>query len=471
MQTKYSFGLESVEEMPKWCDDYPKEKYAIYKCCFLSTRKNSHDIPITENMLRKCADTIKGTWLVAKIENGDATTHKDDEQIFGVFPREQNIEFVKEGGVVKAYAYAVVSKRYSKKFNGIFEVDNLRDSSVEMLVMYDENDNVTGFDIEGLTCLGKSVNGSCPDADVKMVRFSRNTAEKYFNKSCGVMALQNFVKERTTTEMEEAKKTYKIDKSAESMSTDEWGDIDKTELRNTIMNAENKAELIKAVYLYVGDDWENAPSEELKYPVMQLKGDTFVYNRNALASAKAYAEQNKEQSVLDKLDKIYRELNLDGKEENAAMTEMEQENTAVVEETKAEEVQETEETLEDVKAKLEACYKDIEEKDNIIMQKDKEIEELKAFKAGVEEEKKAVDVEKILAEVADYADDTQIAEWRAEGLACDKENMTAFANKLKAYCFEHAKETVKKTAKEKKETVWGFSAPVKETKKVNSLWN
>lgn len=451
--------------MPKWCDDYPKEKYAIYKCCFLSTRKNSHDIPITESMLRKCSDTIKGTWLVAKIENGDATTHKDDEQIFGVFPREQEIEFVKEGDILKAYAYAVVSKRYSKKFNGIFDGDNLRDSSVEMFVTYDEFDNVTGFDIEGLTCLGKKINGSCPDADIKMVRFSRNTAEKYFSKSCGVMALKNFMKERETTE---TMAEYKIDKSAESMSTDEWGEVDKTEMRNKIMEADNRAELVKAVYLYVGDNWENAPSEELKYPVMQLKGDTFVYNRNALASAKAYAEQHNEQSVLDKLDKIYRDLHLDGKEEKAAMEEnKEQEKT--VEET---EETKPEETLEEVKAKLEACCKDIEEKDNIIMQKDKEIEELKAFKASVEDERKAVDVEKILAEVASYADETQIAEWRAEGLACNKEEMSNFANKIKAFCFDNAEKANKKTtAKEKRETVWGFSAPIHETKKSKSIWD
>lgn len=555
MQKKYSLSVEDIEELPSWCNDYPKEKYSVYKCCFLSTKKNSHNIPITADLLEKYAPTIKGSWLVAKIENGDATTHKIDEQIFGVFPREQEIEFVEDGDILKAYAYAVVSKRYSKEFNGIFEYDKLRNSSVEMTVMYDEDEKeVLAFDIEALTCLGKTVRGSCPDADIKLVKFSRNTAEKYFSKSFGVSALQTFVNERTLTKMSK----YKIDKSAEAMSTDDWGDVDKTKLRNTILEADNKAELVKAVYLYVGDNWENAPSEELKYPVMQLKGDTFVYNRNALTSAKAYAEQNNERSVLEKLDKIYKALKLNDerKEEESKMQEIEfsavnlgelwsglyealnakfsnayrtcgifEENNAKFAILKAreddtkyridfaytdngvlladevvktdtettesdtirkfaevedvdlmkkykefEEVEE-EETLETLKEKLAKCCKDIEERDNIIMEKDKELAELKEFKRGVEEKEKAIDVEKILAEVSDYADEAQLGEWRNEGLACGKEELAVFANKVKAFCFENSKEFQKKQKTEKKGEVWGFGAPTTSTNKKSSLWD
>jgi hypothetical protein len=43
---------------------------------------------------------------------------------------------------------------------------------------------------------------------------------------------------------------------------------------------------------------------------MQLKGDTFVYNRNALANAKARATQQNETEVLNKLNKIYAKLKL-----------------------------------------------------------------------------------------------------------------------------------------------------------------
>lgn len=321
MQKDVKFQLEDAVEIPKWTDSYPEHKFTVYKCCFLSTKPNSHHLDISDSVIKECADTILGNFLVAKVEYGDATTHKDGEIIYGYFPSEQDIEFVKEDNVTKAYAYAVVSKRYSKEFNGIFEFDNLRNSSVEMTVETDGDDDVgevLSFDIYGLTCLGRTVNGSCPDADIKMVRFSKDDADAYFAKSNLLENLKNFVDERKQAMAD--KKSYKIDKSKDTMSDADWGDIDKAEMRDKIMDAKNRDALVKAVYLDVRDGWQDAPSENLKYPVMELKGDTFVYNRRALSSALAYAKQNNEQDVVDKIKKIYKSLDLDedGKEEKMA---------------------------------------------------------------------------------------------------------------------------------------------------------
>lgn len=117
-------------------------------------------------------------------------------------------------------------------------------------------------------------------------------------------------------------KTYKIDKSKDAMSETPWGEVDKTELRNKIMEAKNKATLVKAVYMLVEDGWEEAPSEHLKYPVMQLKGDTFVYNRYGLSSALAYAQKENESGVVSKVEAICKKLGL-GKEDDAKMAEIE----------------------------------------------------------------------------------------------------------------------------------------------------
>ena len=276
LQKNISFALEDVEEIPDWADVYPENKFTVAKCCFLSTRENSHGLEISEKVLRECASSILGNFLVAKISWGDATTHVDSESIYGYFPMEQDIQFVEdEDGILKAYAYAVISKRYSKEFNGIFEYQNLRDSSVEMTVTCedDNEDVVTSFDIYGLTCLGKTVNGSCPDADIKLVRFEEKMAEKYFKKHDILSTLKEFVEER---KQQMAEKRYKIDKSKESMSTKPWGDVDKTDLRNKMMEASNKSELVKACYMLVEDGWEDAPSEHLKYPVMCFEGDKLV---------------------------------------------------------------------------------------------------------------------------------------------------------------------------------------------------
>lgn len=320
-----SFALEEAEEIPNWAEAYPEHKFTVAKCCFLSTRENSHEIKISDKVLKECAGSILGNFLVAKIEWGDATTHKDTEVIYGYFPMEQEIEFVKTNdGILKAYAYAVVSKRYSKEFNGIFEYQNLRDSSVEMTVTYEDDDETTalGFDIYGLTVLGKTVNGSCPDADAKLVRFTKKTAEKYFSKNDTFSNLKNFAKERKQY-MEG--KTYKVDKSKEAISTKPWGEVDKTELRNKIMEANNKSSLVKDCYMLVEDGWEDSPSEHLKYPVMCFEGDTLVYNRYGLSSALAYAKQENETSVINKVEAIYKKLDIDDdseRKEDKEMTEI-----------------------------------------------------------------------------------------------------------------------------------------------------
>lgn len=576
MQKKVAFQLEDAVEVPNWASAYPEHKFTVYRCCFLSTKENSHHIPITKKILMENAASILGTWLVAKIEWGDSTTHRKDEQIYGYFPMEQEIEFLEDDdGILKAYAYAVVSKRYSKEFNGIFEFDNLRNSSVEMTVSYsdpeDEN-SVDGFDIEALTCLGKTVNGSCPDADIKMVRFSEKEAESFFKKNNSIKLFQ-FVQERKN---QMAEKSYKIDKSKESISTKPWGEVDKTELRNKIMEASNKSSLVKEVYMLVEDGWEDAPSEHLKYPVMCFEGDKLVYNRYGLSSALAYAKQENEKSVINKVEAIYEKLDLDddseGKEEKdmseiefsavnigdlwgqiyggmreirhwdysiKGIYEEDNQKFAIVydndmklyrldfslteegliladkivevkeefletdnikkfaepedvekyqlceesdeedpdenkeEEEKFENEQE-EMSLEQAMERIAALEKDIEDKDNIIMEKDgdiakcnEELETLRKFKQDVEDKEKAQSVESILEEVKNYMSEEQLSTFRQEGLACEMSQLDSWSNKVKAVSFETAK-NIKNSKKE--EGVWTFSAPISTPKK-NGLWD
>ena len=566
MQKDVKFQLEEAVEIPNWSKDYPEHKFTVFKCCFLSTKPNSHELEISADVLKECADTILGNFLVAKLEFGDATTHKDSEIIYGYFPNEQEIEFVEDDNdILKAYAYAVVSKRYSKEFNGIFEFDNIRNSSVEMTVNTAEDDDnkVLSFDLYGLTVLGKTVNGSCPDADIKMVRFSADEAEAYFAKNDTVDILKKFVNERKQSM---ADKSYKVDKSKEAMSEKAWGDIDKTDLRNKIMEASNKAKLVKDVYMLVEDGWEDAPSEHLKYPVMCFEGDTLVYNRYGLASALAYARQEDKTEVINKIERIYKKLDIDdseGKEEDVKMNEIEFAAVDIgdlwgrlwheIDETRhweygivgiyeednkkfailrdrdmklyrldfsltedgmtvAEEVVEVkqefvetdnmkkfaepenvadyrfaedddkpdedesdaddddkDEQEEDMAEKLAKLEKDIEERDNIIMEKDKELEELRQFKADVEEKEKAKSVEGIMAEVKEFLDDEAFKAYREEGMLCKMSEIDGWANKVKAASFEASKN---KKSKKENIGIWGFAAPISNSnKKSDSVWD
>lgn len=571
LQKNISFALEDVEEIPDWADVYPENKFTVAKCCFLSTRENSHGLEISEKVLRECASSILGNFLVAKISWGDATTHVDSESIYGYFPMEQDIQFVEdEDGILKAYAYAVISKRYSKEFNGIFEYQNLRDSSVEMTVTCedDNEDVVTSFDIYGLTCLGKTVNGSCPDADIKLVRFEEKMAEKYFKKHDILSTLKEFVEER---KQQMAEKRYKIDKSKESMSTKPWGDVDKTDLRNKIMEASNKSELVKACYMLVEDGWEDAPSEHLKYPVMCFEGDKLVYNRYGLSSALAYAKQENETSVINKIKAIYKKLDIDDDSERKEEKDMaeiefsavnigdlwgklytamrdlhhweysikgiyEQDNQkfAVVydddmklyrlnfslteeglslsdeiievkeefietdnmkkfaepenvsdyrkenkeddedsdsddkDEEDDEDKQVEEMSISELQEKISKLEKDIEDRDNIIMKNNEELETLREFKKGIDEQEKAKVVNSLMEEVEKFLDPEMMKSLRDEGMKCELCDMDAWSNKVKAMSFSAISKSKKKNS-----DIWSFSAPIsnQKEKKSNSVWD
>ena len=571
LQKNISFALEDVEEIPDWADVYPENKFTVAKCCFLSTRENSHGLEISEKVLRECASSILGNFLVAKISWGDATTHVDSESIYGYFPMEQDIQFVEdEDGILKAYAYAVISKRYSKEFNGIFEYQNLRDSSVEMTVTCEDDDEdvVTSFDIYGLTCLGKTVNGSCPDADIKLVRFEEKMAEKYFKKHDILSTLKEFVEER---KQQMAEKRYKIDKSKESMSTKPWGDVDKTDLRNKIMEASNKSELVKACYILVEDGWEDAPSEHLKYPVMCFEGDKLVYNRYGLSSALAYAKQENETSVINKIKAIYKKLDIDDDSERKEEKDMaeiefsavnigdlwgklytamrdlhhweysikgiyEQDNQkfAVVydddmklyrlnfslteeglslsdeiievkeefietdnmkkfaepenvsdyrkenkeddedsdsddkDEEENEDKQVEEMSISELQEKISKLEKDIEDRDNIIMKNNEELETLREFKKGIDEQEKAKVVNSLMEEVEKFLDPEMMKSLRDEGMKCELCDMDAWSNKVKAMSFSAISKSKKKNS-----DIWSFSAPIsnQKEKKSNSVWD
>lgn len=325
MKKDVKFQLEDAVEYPEWCDNYPEHKFTVFKCCFLSTKPNAHKLDISDDVLRRDAQSILGNMLVAKIQNGDATTHLPSEIQYGYFPREQEIEFVEEDGITKAYAYAVVSKHYSKELNNIFELDNLRNSSVEMTVTTDKDEDegkVVALDIFGLTVLGKAINGSCPDADIKMVRFSVEDADAYFAKSDSLSNLKQFVEERKQL-MAEKYVNHPINTSKDAVYTGEW---DGDEAKKNLVKEKNYKTLAPKVCLKLEEGWEDREVTKLGYPVMGLYDGKWRYSTKALSSALAYAKQNDETEVVNKIKAIYKKLDLDDdseRKEDKKMAEIE----------------------------------------------------------------------------------------------------------------------------------------------------
>lgn len=325
MEKAIKFAVSDIKKIE--ISDYNSDEFAIAHMGFLSTRPNSHELKISESVLRESAPSVLGKWLVADMSSVvDAGTHTEKEHIVGQIPANQEVEFVKdEDGYIRAYVDVVISKIYARDFCNIFENDNNRAVSVEMTCEMDEEDEdlVLSFNIVGVTALGKAIRPSCPQSDITFTRFSEDEANTFFNKVHHMSTLENFVQKRKQ-QMAETKK-YKIDKSKESVSDKPWGEVDKSAMRDKIMEASNKDSLVKSVYALVEEGWQEAPSEHLKYPIMELKGDTFVYNRNGLSSALGYAKKENETAVVNKINKIYKNLGLEatdsGKEEDAKMAE------------------------------------------------------------------------------------------------------------------------------------------------------
>lgn len=531
------FSINEVKRINS--SEYENSEFAIGKMGFLSTRPNSHQLNISETVLKESAPSVLGKWIVADMTGVvDAGTHTEQEYIVGMVPRDQEVDFVyDEDGYLKSYVDVIISKVYAKNYCAMFESDNLRNVSVEMNVHTSEEDEheVLDFNIVGVTTLGKHINPSCPGSDIVFTRFSETEANAFFEdckKKCS--NLENFMDQRKNKMSEEKK--YKIDKSKEALSDKPWGEVDKTKLRNDIMGASNKNTLVKDVYMLVEDGWEDAPSEHLKYPVMELKGDTFVYNRDGLSSALGYAKKENVSSVVSKVEKIQRKLGL-FKEGKEADTEMSTKYFDEIEGRKAwadviEEVQEHEGrdayvdsiekdhiiyTKDDVRYRVEAdikvdkddktvdadihwdtvkkdkdqkmsekkemsideamaeidrLSKDVEDNKNIIMDKDKqmkdmekELSELRAFKEAADKQTLAASVESVMSEVKDCLSDDKYKEFRDEGLQCFVDGVDAWANKVKAFCFETG---VKKKAQ--KGTMWSFANPVQVESKINSIW-
>lgn len=498
MERLVNFEIDEIKKID--FDDYSDEEFAIARMGFLSTKPNSHKLKISEKVLTECAKSVLDKWVVADMQFGEPTTHTKNEHIVGKIPKDQSIEFIyDEDGYLRAYVDTVISKIYAKDFCEAFALDANRAVSVEMKVTVSEDDEneVIGFVIIGVTVLGKTVKPSCPDSDITFVRFSDEKANRFFEEQRDTStALQKFVNERKQSM---ADKSYKIDKSKEAMSGKAWGDVDKTDLRNRIMEASNKAKLVKDVYMLVEDGWEDAPSEHLKYPVMCFEGDTLVYNRYALAAGLSYAKQEDETEVINKIERIYKKLDIDdseGKEEDVKMNEIEFDkveteepadenqnlaeseevvNQPVTEDGKADkdeskaETDDEDEQEEDMAEKLAKLEQDIEERDNIIMEKDKELEELRQFKADVEEKEKAKSVEGIMAEVKEFLDDEAFKAYREEGMLCKMSEIDGWANKVKAASFEASKN---KKSKKENTSIWGFAAPISNnSKKSDSVWD
>ena len=328
MEKLIDFAVEDIEQIQ--FDDYDEKEFAIAKVGFMSNRPNSHKLEISEEVLRENANTVLGKWMVVKMDfmGLDAEGHDPQEHIVGFFPKDQEIEFVEdEDGYIRAYATAVISKIYAKDYCKMFDGDNERAVSIEMMCNTengkDMDDKVLSFTIVGVTTLGKAIRPSIPESDVSFVRFSQEKATAYFSElnEHNLTPLKKFAKERIANMAKEDYVNHPISTSKEDIYEGEW---DGQKAKQDLVKEKNFKSLAPKVCMKLEEGWEDREVTKLDYPVMMLYDGKWVYSTKGLSSALGYAKKEDETAVVNKIEKIYKKLGLDdGKEVKSEMAEIE----------------------------------------------------------------------------------------------------------------------------------------------------
>lgn len=246
------------------------------------------------------------------------------EQILGFIRNSDSREIVEKDGLMWIKCTAMIYTQYNYKQVKRLLKDKRKKVSVEVRIKDSEMRNgieyINDFELTGITILG-SKNGIPIKEGIEGAHLSvldLIDEVRYNNQRQALVFAYSELNDEKEEEKDlaqedkEAKKALKVNKSKEAMSDTAWGDVDKTALRNRVVEAENFKEIAKDVFLDLREGWENGEVSKLKYPVMEIKdGDELVYNRGALGSAKAYAEKNGEDEVLRKLKAIYEHLDLE----------------------------------------------------------------------------------------------------------------------------------------------------------------
>jgi hypothetical protein len=304
MNNKIYFSVDDIQEVAT--ED--SVEFAIARIAVLSTKQNSHKVNITKEILERDGKSVLGKWVIADFDGTDVTTHTHNTHIIGIVPSDSNIEFVDNpDGTTTMFVDAIISKLYATEIYNLFKTHNFRNVSVEMATTNDQEQEDGSIDIDGLNIysicvLGISVGGSCPDANMSIVRFSEKNAEEYY-QNIKTFSLKQLAEQRN----EKLKVTsHPIDKSKEAVDMGSWnGDKAKDDL----LKEKNYKTLAKSVCLLLEDGWEDKEKGALKYPVMNLKNGKWVYNAQGLSSARAYGEQH-DPSVADKAISIQKKLGL-----------------------------------------------------------------------------------------------------------------------------------------------------------------
>lgn len=388
----------SLEDYKSFVNDDDPE-LAIAKALFISTRPNSHGFHLSENVLKKYAPTILGKFLIGNLNifETDVMSHERKPDIFGYIPDNQTIEFKRaEDGYLDAYVNIVVSKIYATEVYNLFLEENFRNVSVEMRVMYEneETKEVAEFHIAGLTVLGKDVSPSVPQAHMQMVKFSAEQANEFYCKMAN--SHNNF-------ETEVLGKLNLV--------------LDKLNQSETVNNVTNTEEVMAKLEEKEKDVVMEKPTEESKEENKKEK----------LAESEEETKDKAEEKTED--EKSSDELCAKSEEEKKVEDEKSSDESDKSDDEDDKSNKDEEDEEDDKLAKTEARCSELETK---CAELEKELSELQKFKADTEEKEKMSIVNQTLAQVKESMDSKEYAKFEAKAKDCTLETVNAWHNEVLA---------------------------------------
>lgn len=178
MQKVIKYSTDNITNAIQNTDEKGNVDYFYGSLAFLSDGWNGQDLYISKDVLVKYVDSVCGKFVVAKYNEWkqDVESHESDLNIIGYIPPDAKVKFEQlEDGRTMAIVDCLLSKVYCSKVYDMFTKDNYRSVSVEMSVDFadEEQEEISKFDIHGVTILGKDIAPAIKDANLQIVKFSK----------------------------------------------------------------------------------------------------------------------------------------------------------------------------------------------------------------------------------------------------------------------------------------------------------
>ncbi len=516
MENVKKFAIQDIQEVRT--EESDEFCYAKIKC--LSTMENSHKVVITEDILRNNGDTVLGKWIICDTSLGENASHTNNQVIVGIVPRDSKVEYIIESdGNISMVVEAVISKIYAKPIYDMFKLYNERNVSCEFIA-YDESEvdengytTISGFKIFAITVLGLAIKGSVPNANMKIVQFSEDKAEKYYNSLEEKSDLKKFVEKRKTQPKKE--KEIKMEETmAEIVKTfavdldDLWCKLYDI-LRDKYPDEKDGYCSIYRIHGIYEEDGQ-------KFAIIYTREDETMYKLNFGIEGNELIPSN--EMIQVELTFVEKEgiltFEQEGKEEYMKFVKKEdevKEKDIVMEEEKEVEIEE-----KAVEAEVEKTMEeDEDEKDDdseeeteefslekyatrqcsfeegvkefgeslLKMSADSVIEtmvklfnensELKTFKFEIEKEQKNQKVSEIMFKVKDDLKESDYTKLFEEGKITEFSDLGYFENKVKAFAYEYTKNNKMEKTVEKEDGMLQFAIAeqVEIEPKKKGLWD